>query len=211
MLVEERSDLAELARAPDEGGRRRREVPAAPAVDRNRGDRRVVREDRLLQLPEIGPRLEAELVGEDAPRLLERLERVRLAAAAIESEHQLRPQPLSERVVGERRAKRGCELTVLAERERNLELLLERVDMQGLEPTRLGTEPRRRRQPHQGGAAPQLERCSDRVGRGADVAVAERPACVCEQLLEPFRVDARAVERVPVGGADDRVVAERGA
>ena len=99
-------DLAELVLAADERRRRRGEVAAAPAVDRDGGDRRVVREDRLLQPPKLRPRLEPQLVGEHAPRLLERLERVRLAAAAVERQHQLPPQPLPERVVRERRAER---------------------------------------------------------------------------------------------------------
>ena len=112
-----RGDLAELVLAADERRRRRREIAAAPAVDRDGGDRRVVREDRLLQPPQLGPRLEPQLVGEHAPRLLERLERVRLAAAAVERQHQLPPQPLAEGVVRERRAERRRELAMLAERE----------------------------------------------------------------------------------------------
>ena len=104
-----------------------------------------MREDRLLEAPQLGPGLEPQLVAEHAPRLLERLERVRLAAAAIERQHQLPPQPLPEGVVRERRAQRRRELPMLSERERNLELLLERVDAQRLEPARLGAEPRRTR------------------------------------------------------------------
>ena len=140
-------DLAELVLAADERRRRRGEIAAAPAAGRNGGDRRVVREDRLLEPPELRPRLEPQLVREHAPRLLEGLERIRLAAAAVERQHQLPPQPLPERVVDERRAERRRELAVLAEREPDLELLLERVDVQRLEPARLGAEPRRAGRP----------------------------------------------------------------
>ena len=168
-----------------------------------------MREDRLLQPPQLGPRLEPQLVGEHAPRLLERLERVRLAAAAVERQHQLPPQPLAEGVVGERRAERRRELAMLAERERDLELLLERVDAQRLEPARLGAEPRRAGQPLQRRAAPERQRRRDRVRRGANVAVAQRGARLREQLLEPHRVHARVLQRVAVGGADDRALAER--
>ena len=102
VLVQKRRDLAELVLAADERRRRRGEVAAAPAGDRDGGDRRVMREDRLLESPKLGPRLEPHLVGEHVPRLLEGLQRIRLAAAAVERQHQLPPQPLPERVVRQR-------------------------------------------------------------------------------------------------------------
>ena len=51
VLVQERGDRVEVVLAADERRRRRREVAAAPALHGDRGDRRVVREDRLLQAP----------------------------------------------------------------------------------------------------------------------------------------------------------------
>ena len=204
-------DLRELVLAADERRRRRGQIAAAPADDRNGGDRGVVREDRLLEPPKLRPWLEPELVGEHAPRLLERLERVRLAAAAVERQHQLPPQPLPERVIRERRTERRRELAMLAEREPDLEVLLERVDVQRLEPACLGAEPRRAGQTLQRRSAPEGQRRGDGVRRGRGVAVAQRGAGLREQLLEPDRVDACAVQRVPVGRADDRLLAERGA
>ena len=198
-------DLGELVLASDERRRRRGEIAAAPAVDGDGGDRGVVREDRLLKPPKLRPRLEPQLVGEHAPRLLERLERVGLAAAAVERQHQLPPQPLAEGVVRERRTERRRQLAMLAEREPDLEVLLERVDVQRLEPTCLGAEPRRARQALQRRPAPEGQRRRDRVRRGMGVAVAQRGARLREQLLEPHRVDARVLERVPVGRADDRL------
>src|SRR5581483_546739 len=103
VLLEQRSDAGELVGAPDEGRGRRREVAAAPADGRRGGDGRIVREDRLLQPAKLRARLETELVVEHAPRLLERVERVRLTAAAVERQHQLAPQPLPEGIVRERR------------------------------------------------------------------------------------------------------------
>ena len=176
--MQQRRDLGELVVAADERGRRRREVAATPAAGREGGDRRVLREDRLLEPPELRPRLEPELVREHAPRLLEDLERVRLAPAAVERQHQLPPQPLAERVVGERRAKGGHELAMLAERERDLELLLERIDVERLEAARLRVEPRRPRQPLQRRPTPQRRCRRHGVRRGGDVAVAQRRAGV---------------------------------
>ena len=100
---------------------------------------------------------------------------------------------------------------MLAEREPDLEVLLERVDVQRLEPARLGVEPRRAGQALQRRPAPEGQRRRDRVRRGRDVAVAQRGARLREQLLEPDRVDARVLQRVPVGRADDRLLSECGA
>ena len=211
VLVQDARDLGELILASDERRRRRGQIAEAPADDRNGRDRGVVREDRLLEPPKLGPWLEPQLVGEHAARLLERVERIRLAAAAVERQHQLPPQPLPERVVRERRTKRRRELPMLAEREPDLEVLLERVDAQRLEPARLGAEPRRAGQTLQRRSAPEGKRRRDRVRRCRGVAVAQRGAGLREQLLEPDRVDARALQRVPVGRADDRLLSERGA
>ena len=100
---------------------------------------------------------------------------------------------------------------MLAEREPDLEVLLERVDVQRLEPACLGAEPRRAGQTLQRRPAPEGQRRRDRVRRGRGVAVAQRGARLREQLLEPHRVDARVLQGVPVGRADDRLLSERGA
>ena len=193
VLVQERGDLAELVLAADERRRRRGQITAAPAIHRDGGDRRVVREDRLLEPPKLRPRLEPQLVGEYAPRLLEGFQRIRLAAAAVKRQHQLPPQPLSEGVVRQRRRERRHELSMLAEREPDLEVLLERVDAQRLEPACLGAEPRRAGQTLQRRPAPEGERRRDRVRRGRGVAVAQRDASLREQLLEPDRIHTRVL------------------
>ena len=210
VLVQNARDLRELFLAADERGRRRGEIAAAPADGRDGGDRRVVREDRLLQPPELRPRLEPKLVGKHAPGLLERLERIGLATAAVERQHQLPPEPLPERVVRERRTERRRQLAMLAEGEPDLEVLLERVDVQHLEPACLGAEPRGAGQPLQRRPAPEGKRRGDRVRRGRNVAGPQRGAGLREQLLEPHGIDDRVLERVAVGRADDRLLSQRG-
>jgi hypothetical protein len=190
VLVQSARDLSERLFSPDERRRRRREIPAAPANGRNRCDRRVVGEDRLLDPSELRPRLEPELVGKHAPGVLECLERVGLAATAVEREHQLPPEALPERVVGERRTERRRELAVLAEGEPDLEAFLERVDVQ-----------------HR--PAPQGERGGDGVRRALDVVRPQRSAGLHEQLFELHGIDARVLQRVAVGRAGDRLLSER--
>ena len=100
---------------------------------------------------------------------------------------------------------------MLAERERRLELLLERVDAQPLEPPRLAVEPRQVSEPLQRGAPAQRQRRRDRRRGRARIALAKRCASLPQQLLELQRVHARLGQRVSVGRPDDRLVAEGGA
>ena len=209
--TEQRGDLDELVLAADERRRRRREVAAAAAGRGDHGDRRVVREDGLLDAPELRSRLETQLVGEHAPCLLEHLECVRLPPAAVERQHQLAPQPLPERVVCNRRAQRRDQLSVLSERERNLEPLLERVHTQRLEPARLGVEPRRAGEALQGRTPPEVERRSNHIRRGPHVAVTQRAARLRQQFLEPHGIHMRVVQRIPIGRAGDRRLSQGGA
>ena len=212
VLAQKRRDLAELVLAADERGRRRGKIAAAPPDDGDGGDRRVVREDRLLEPPKLGPRLEAELVGEHTPRLLERLERIRLAAAAVQRQHQLPPQPFAVGVVREGRPERRRELPVLAEREPDLEVLLERVDVQRLEPACLGAEPRRAGQALQRRPAPERQRRRDRVRRGSGRRRRATRRAISASSSSNRTASTRAsFERVPVGRADDRRLSERGA
>ena len=68
-------------------------------------ERLVLTQDRRLELPEVRAGLEAELVLEHAATRLVGVQRVRLAAGAVEREHQLGAQPLAIGVLGhERRA-----------------------------------------------------------------------------------------------------------
>ena len=56
-------------------------------------------EDRLVEFVQLGSRLEPELFDEDVAGVAVGCQRVRLAAAAVEREHQLRVQPLTPRVL----------------------------------------------------------------------------------------------------------------
>ena len=142
---------------------------------------------------------------------MEHLERVRLASAPIERQHQLSPQALAERALLQRSADRRTDVAVLAQRESRLEPLLQRVEPQRVQPRGLRRRPRGLRQAQQRRPAPEGERVGDRVRGSTCITGAERAARSRKQLLELGRVDHRPVERVPVGGEPDRVVAERSA
>ena len=110
------ADGVELAPATNGPIRRRRQPvvaerahagrSAVPSVRRWRGCRgwrienQVVSENCLLEVVELGAGLDPELVDEDVAGVAVGLERVGLAAAAIQGEHQVRVQPLAPRVLG---------------------------------------------------------------------------------------------------------------
>ena len=56
-------------------------------------------EDRLVEVVQLGARLDPELLDEDLAGVAVGLQRVGLAAAAVQREHQLRVQPLAPRVL----------------------------------------------------------------------------------------------------------------
>ena len=109
---------AQLVLAADERGGGRGEVAAAPAVDRDRGDRRVVREDRLLQGAEAPGRARA-----PARRRARAVPRGRRRARppggrCDRAPASAAPTAARGRVVRERRAKHRRDLPVLSERQR---------------------------------------------------------------------------------------------
>ena len=93
----QRSQLA--PRGPPAAANRPRAARAAPG--RGRVELRVLRQDRVLEGAQLGARLDADLLDERAPGAAVGLERVRLAAAAVQREHQLRAQVLAQRLLGD--------------------------------------------------------------------------------------------------------------
>ena len=70
MPTQELRQLRELLASIDERRRRRWNVAAALGSDRDRGDRRVVHEDRLLKAAQLRAGLEREPLAQQASRLL---------------------------------------------------------------------------------------------------------------------------------------------
>ena len=134
----------------------------AAARRAGRGERRVLGEDRPLQLAQPLARLDAELVDERAARVLVGLQRVGLAVAAVEREHVLRPQPLAVRVLGDQRVELADHLGVAAEREPRLDELLGDRDPQLLQPRALAVGERRVREVRERRPAPLGERALER-------------------------------------------------
>jgi hypothetical protein len=123
VVAEERFRRRKLVRAPDERRRRHRQV-SGPPVAPTQGV--VLREDRALQIAQRRPRLEPELVDEHAAGFAKRLERLGLTPRAVQREHELRPQPLAERMLRDERLELAHELVVPSELQLELDARLER-------------------------------------------------------------------------------------
>ena len=121
---------------------------------------RVLRQDRLFELAERAVGLDSELVHQRPSCRLIGSERLCLSPRAIEGEHQLRSEALSEGVLGDERLELAGELGVTSRGEVEVDPLFETGEAQLLEAgdpvmgEACGGELGKRR------AAPQRERCS---------------------------------------------------
>ena len=82
-----------------------------------RRQRRILAQNRLLELAQQRARLEPELLIQRTPRFSVDLERVCLAAGAVESEHELAARALVEWALGDRRLQLEDELGVPSQLE----------------------------------------------------------------------------------------------
>ena len=109
---------------------------------RRRLERRVLDQDRALQLLQGRARLDPELVDEQPARLLVHLQRLRLTAGAVESEHQLPAQALAQGMRGDERPHLSNELCTASGREVGLDSLLEAGQSELVEPRDLDVSER---------------------------------------------------------------------
>ena len=91
-----------------------------------------------LEPLELGAGLEPELLDERGAGAAVGVERLGLAAGAVEGEHQVGVQALAVRVLGDQRLQLGDHGAVAAEREVELQPVLERGQAQAVEPRALG-------------------------------------------------------------------------
>ena len=200
-------------RRDDERGRRatcaRAGRPAVAASPK----RLVLVQHRTLELAQSLAGLEAELVAQIRPRLAERLERIRLPARAVESEHQLLAPPFARRLGRDECCDLAHEVSGVSGCERRVDPLLLRQEAELHE---LGDL-----------AASELVECDVRIRRAApqpkrlvDAHRRARRLGRCEvggfgdQAPEPNRIDRSSVDVEHVAGrlvANRRVGSERAA
>lgn len=103
-----------------------------------RRERVVMGEDLSLEFAQLGAGLEAELVGQDVTDPLERSQAVRLSTAAVEGEHELRPEAFAQRVVVNEAFELGDGGVMAATREIGVDAVLHRREVQLFEPDAIG-------------------------------------------------------------------------
>ena len=104
------------------------------------GERRVLREDHLLQRAGLRGRLEAPLLVEGAARRLVRVERLLLPAGPGEREHQETAEALAVRVLRSERGSIGDHVVVAPELDLGLDAVLERREPELVQPRDLCLE-----------------------------------------------------------------------
>ena len=130
---EQLADLEDLSFTTDRLVGRRRQ-PGGEHGGRPVGQQLgIVREDHALEPTQLRARLDPELVHQHAPALAHHLERVRLPAGTIERNHQLRAQPLAQRMLRNQSLQLACEIRGAPQSQVRGNPLLDRLHVQLLQ------------------------------------------------------------------------------
>src|SRR5581483_10433189 len=155
-------------------GRGRREI-----------ERRILTEDRALELPELAARLDPEPVDERAAGRLVGLERLGLAPGAVEHEHQLAAEALAQRLGGDETLELADDVELAAELDVGFDPQLDRRRLQLLEPRDVRLRELLVGELGEGRAAPERERLVEQLGRSGR----RRGVCAGAERLEPRLVE----------------------
>ena len=163
-------------------------------------------EDRAVQLAQIGAGLDPERVDQDLACARVDLERVGLAPAAVEREHQLRMHPLTPGMLGGEPLELADQLRVQTGREVGLDARLERGQALLLQARDLRRRERLVREIVQRRAAPERQRLAQNAARRLDAAGGQLAAARGELVLEALRVELarRDPQAVARGGGLER-------
>ncbi len=155
----------------------------------------------MLELAERCARLDPELVDERPTGGLVGLERVGLATAAVERQHQLSAQPLAKWVVVDELFELGDQLGARPEEEPGLDQVLERRGAKLFEPSRLERGERLEGEVGERLPAPQSECLLELL----DAILPLRGTALARQPLEASEVDllGRDVQEVPAAVRDE--------
>jgi hypothetical protein len=158
----------------------------------------LVRQDRPLQGLQLRPRAQSELLVQHASRLAVGLERLALAAGAVEGEHQLATEALPERVPRHQHLELRHQPAVAPELEVRLDAVLDRRRAQLLQPGDLGLRERLEREVGERRATPLLQRGAEPRGGALGLPRLERPAALLPERLEAVEVELARFEREAV-------------
>src|SRR5207247_781371 len=100
-------------------------------------ERAFLPEDRGVERLQRRTGLDPELLDENAPRVVVRVQRLALTAGAVEREHQQAARALAKRVLGDQGLELADRLVVPPERDVGVDPLLERSEAKILQPADL--------------------------------------------------------------------------
>ena len=168
---------------------------------RRSGERGILVEDRGLELAQVGPGSRPSS-SEPLPGAPVGLEGVRLAAAAVEGDHELRREPLAQGMLGGQRLELARHVGVPAEPQVGLDAILDRSEAGLLEAGDLWLRERLVLEVRQRRSSPEPERVAELPGRRLGPVTGEVLAGLGHQALELARVelarsDAQDVARAP--------------
>ena len=206
--AQESCDFVELVLAADKTRQRRRKIMALHG--RGRGGE-LLAEDGALERSQLLARVETEALGEERARAVVRRERLRLALGVVEREHQLAPQALAERLLGNETLQLGDERSVTAERQLRIDSLLEGDEPKLVQPASLVRDDATVANVRERRAAPQRECGSQAIRREPGSAARECVAPFAVEPFEPPRVDHLSLDVEHVAGrpCEERVLTER--
>ena len=169
------------------------------------GEGLVLAQHGRLQPAQLGAGVDAQLVAQVAAGVLEGPQRLRLAPAAVEGDHQQAPQPLPQGVGGDQALQLLGALDVAAEVEVGLDAVLGGGQAQLLEAGPGAGGEVVEGEVGQGVAPPQGQGLVEEAGPVGGRTGGQRGPAVGDQALEPDGVDVvrRQVEEVPRGPGDD--------
>ncbi len=210
MTAEELGNVVELALAADKARQRRWKIVALHG--RRRGSE-LLAEDGALQRSQLLARVETEALGEECACAVVRRERLGLALRVVEGEHELAPQALAKRLLGDEALQLGDERSVTAERQLRIDSLLEGDEAKLVQPASLVRDDATIANVRERRALPQRECSSKSIRRKPGSAARECIASFAVEPLEPPRVDQLILDIEHVAGRprEKRVLTERGA
>ena len=160
----------------------------------------VLGENCPLQRLELRPWAQPQLGVEGPRRLLVRVERVGLAAGAVEGEHELRARALAQRVAGHERLEFGHQLAVPAELEVRLDPVLQCRRAHALQPRDLRLGEGLEGEVGQRRAAPLRERRAQTRGGTLRDPGRERAPTLVGHALEALEVELARLQEQAVAG-----------
>ena len=161
-------------------------------------------EHRALEPLEFGPRIDPQLLDQLASGRIELAQRLRLPARTVQGHHELRSQPLTQRVLGDELAQCRDDQLVPAEHQPGVDLVFERRGAQLVEAVDLGHGELLVGDVLKGFTSPQRQRraqLGERRGRVV-VPVFEPFGGRVHQPVEPVHVDPVGIDIEHVASGD---------